>query len=474
MAHFLKKAFIPYHSNNFHPHLLRAHGLFTFALLFSISNYFVFPLLGLNVSRVAASSISTEELVADANQDRAQAGLSKLTLNTKLTAAANAKAQDMFAKQYWSHFGPSGETPWQFIKGAGYEYFYAGENLARNFTKGSDVHAAWMNSPTHRANIMNSNFKDIGLAIVEGKLEGEQTILVVQMFGAIDDIKPKTPLAQVQKTVTPSPKIVEQKAVEKQLTAPKIDEPTDGSFINQNKVTIKGTSKDGKSLKVYSNDILVGELPKQDAAFSINVELKEDVSRIYVKAKENTVDSPASNTVTVNRDLTPPDITGIDFVIRDEGESLFITTTLEEKLTAFRYQVGDLKGNFEANENKFSLTLVKNQIENPYLQVWLTDLAGNTSEGGIDLSPYLKNDENNVLGTVVAPVSPSQRETLLQKLSSMSVGEILDIGAITGLLLIIAVDAYLLYKKGIRRELGSYHPFNIAIIVLFVFSVAIF
>jgi hypothetical protein len=86
-------------------------------------------------------------------------------------------------EQHWDHFGPNGETPWQFIRAEGYNYVYAGENLAKGFQTAEGVHEAWMASPTHAANIMSGNYKDIGVAVVQGVLLGKQTTLVVQMFG---------------------------------------------------------------------------------------------------------------------------------------------------------------------------------------------------------------------------------------------------------------------------------------------------
>ncbi len=89
----------------------------------------------------------------------------------------------MFQHDYWAHFAPDGTSPWQFIKAAGYDYSYAGENLARGFTTSVDAMNAWMKSPTHKANILSPLYKDVGFAVKEGKLQGEDTILIVQEFG---------------------------------------------------------------------------------------------------------------------------------------------------------------------------------------------------------------------------------------------------------------------------------------------------
>jgi len=99
-----------------------------------------------------------------------------------LASAAHQKAEDMFRKNYWSHYAPDGTTPWDFILGSGYKYEYAGENLAKNFLFSQGVVDAWMNSPSHRENILRSEYSEVGLAVVNGVLNGEQTTLVVQTF----------------------------------------------------------------------------------------------------------------------------------------------------------------------------------------------------------------------------------------------------------------------------------------------------
>ena len=109
-------------------------------------------------------------------------------MNVQLSEAAARKAQDMFAKGYWVHNSPTGSTPWDFISGAGYKYVVAGENLAKNFSNSQSVVSAWKASPTHWANIIKPSYKEIGFAVVNGILNGEETTLVVQMFGTSTDL----------------------------------------------------------------------------------------------------------------------------------------------------------------------------------------------------------------------------------------------------------------------------------------------
>ncbi len=129
-----------------------------------------------------ATDISVAGLNAASNQQRANNGLAPYTLNGALNVAATNKAADMFADNYWAHTAPDGTTPWWFINNAGYSYSSAGENLAKNFMTSSGVVNGWMNSPGHRANVLNSGFVDVGYGVMNGILQGQEVTLVVAMY----------------------------------------------------------------------------------------------------------------------------------------------------------------------------------------------------------------------------------------------------------------------------------------------------
>jgi len=130
------------------------------------------------------ASISAGEMIKLANESRAEAGLPSLLVNKKLTEAAREKADDMFEFQYFDHDSPSGSTPWDFIRSAGYNYIYAGENLAIDFVTANGAHRALMESALHRENILNSNYTEIGIAAIEGMFDGNKSIIIVEEFGA--------------------------------------------------------------------------------------------------------------------------------------------------------------------------------------------------------------------------------------------------------------------------------------------------
>lgn len=132
----------------------------------------------------SAGNIDGWTLMSMANATRTERGVNQLAHNQALSAAAYLKAQDMLAKQYWSHYGPNGESPWQFMSQAGYYVGnYAGENLAEGYKTSIEVHNDWLNSPSHLANIVDPNFRSIGIAVIQGNFLGGSSVLVVQMFG---------------------------------------------------------------------------------------------------------------------------------------------------------------------------------------------------------------------------------------------------------------------------------------------------
>lgn len=176
--------FFPQESNNHKARVLHPSFLSLIVAAFLTSQFFLnyFALLYPRVLGYAAN-ISPEKLIEVTNVKRVENGLQPLKTNSVLNQAAQMKAGDMFALDYWAHNSPVGKTPWFFFQEAGYSYLYAGENLARDFNDYEAVVTAWMDSPTHRDNILNDHYQEIGIAVVNGTLDGIETTLVVQLFG---------------------------------------------------------------------------------------------------------------------------------------------------------------------------------------------------------------------------------------------------------------------------------------------------
>lgn len=184
-------------------HAFGLPGLFLFGLLiigsFVFSAYFLRTLVATN----QLAAVVTATLVDLTNGDRRAADIGTLTVSPVLVAAAQAKADDMAKNSYFAHTSPDGRNSWTWFRDAGYVFSYAGENLAVNFSDSDDVEKAWMKSPTHRANILNGKFTEIGIATAVGEYQGKKTTFVVQMFGT--PARAAAPRAPVAVTEPESP-----------------------------------------------------------------------------------------------------------------------------------------------------------------------------------------------------------------------------------------------------------------------------
>lgn len=177
-----------------------------------------------------ATNTTISGLVQETNVQRSGEGLAALSINSKLNQAAQAKAQDMATRNYWSHNTPEGNPPWVFFSAAGYEYKAAGENLAYGFDNSDTTVVAWMNSPGHRANIMNTTYTEVGFGIanVENYQDtGPQTI-VVAMYGTpqVASAAAAAPTAKPQSKPAPTPAPQQQAAEEPAAPAPTQEQPT--------------------------------------------------------------------------------------------------------------------------------------------------------------------------------------------------------------------------------------------------------
>lgn len=180
----IRHLLIPHHKNNHRSKLLHNSSLLVIVVILLFSSWVTIIVNSTNPQVLGISySISDQELLILVNEKRIENGLAPLKLNEKLSSAASSKASHMFQNNYWAHFAPDKTSPWKFILENGYDYIYAGENLAKGFVNSKDAVNAWMDSPTHRDNILSDQYEDVGFAIMEGTLQGEETVLIVELFG---------------------------------------------------------------------------------------------------------------------------------------------------------------------------------------------------------------------------------------------------------------------------------------------------
>lgn len=199
----IKKFLLPCSENDFKPGCLNDRFLFSYVVFLVVLKIFSLIYIFYLPQTPFFADISTAVLIEKTNEERTNLGLSPLQINEDLNLAARMKAQDMISNNYFSHYSPQGTSPWHWFQVAGYNYQHAGENLAIGFWDAHDTHQAWYDSATHRANMLDPRFRDVGIAVVEGDWNGSTTYVVVQLFGT------KPVLATVPEPVTPEPIIPE-------------------------------------------------------------------------------------------------------------------------------------------------------------------------------------------------------------------------------------------------------------------------
>jgi len=183
-----------------------------------------------------ATEMSRSGLLSATNVQRNSNGQASLTINDKLNAAAQAKANDMVARNYWSHNTPDGQEPWVFFDAQGYIYTKAGENLAYGFDNSNATIIGWMNSPTHKANLLDSAFTEVGFGFANSSdfvSSGEETIVVAEygrppVVAAAEIVAPSpaTVATKPKPATTATPKPAQEPVAEAQPIAPVIEQDT--------------------------------------------------------------------------------------------------------------------------------------------------------------------------------------------------------------------------------------------------------
>lgn len=133
---------------------------------------------------IGTSPFDSFEVIVETNTERIKQGLVPLTFNQKLGIVAGKKLADIFDHQYFAHVSPTGVSVEGLATTAGYSYAIIGENLALG--KWETVEAllgSWMASPSHRANVLKPEYREIGVAVGRGIYQGEDVWVVVETFG---------------------------------------------------------------------------------------------------------------------------------------------------------------------------------------------------------------------------------------------------------------------------------------------------
>lgn len=260
----IKNHFIPHKGNDYKPHFLRNESMLAiFLLIIVVELAFLAQIFIVFDKTKFLAAVLPGVLTSLTNDVRIDNNIGTLTPNPLLEKAAQMKADDMASRGYFAHNTPDGKTPWYFLEQVGYKYSYAGENLAVNFFESPDVSRAWMNSPSHRANIIKNEYTEIGIAVASGIYEGKNTVFVVQFFGtpAKTNAVPATTTSSTPSNAKP----ITQKApttvvkTKTQTTTPKTQntinpaKPTPTPILTQ--VLGEESTKQISSLTSYINEV---------------------------------------------------------------------------------------------------------------------------------------------------------------------------------------------------------------------------
>ena len=435
----MKELFIPTKKNHYKPYLLRKGLLVFYTIILVVVNTFSGAL---GISKISASDITTSTLISLTNQERSAAGLNTLNTNSKLTAAAKAKAQNMFEEQYWDHFGPNGETPWQFITAAGYNYVYAGENLAKGFRTSEGVVEAWMASPTHRDNILSKNYKDIGIAVVSGVLLGKETILVVQMFGNLTTEVYGSSTETEVKTTTP---VTKSPVIESgQIKAISITNPKVGDVLNDPTILINGEvegDKDDYTVEIYDLDSSLGEVDGEGGSWKYSSEdIWEDGSHELEANVKGT--SIVSEKISFTVDTSAPTVIRESVEVIKNENTYTVSFDTDESWKEITVVSGDQEISYPSTEAED--IVLENFIPGDSVVLSISDEAGNTSE--IDITEYFIEGDTD-------EYSNFSWALFMNKVKST---DGINIAVAGFLLVLLSIEIFVLWRKGkLGKNIGD-------------------
>lgn len=396
MKQHLKNYLVPGEHNDHTPHLIKPKAIASISLtLLALKIIFGFVVFLVPSLAFAATGITTEDLLECTNRNRIEKNLNELILNSELSKGAQTKLNDMETYDYWSHVNPStGVSPWFFFDNIDYPYVTAGENLAFSFKTSEGVCKGWMDSPTHRANILDPTFQEVGFAVrdVDLGLEGKG-ILIVQFFGSrLDFYEEMATRAEECNPVVPG--------------GPEILSPECG-YINENTPEIKATAEDAEKLHFRINEQdyegqVLEEGENRIVRLPEGYELPEGQNRIEAMLTEKNMDAAVT---TINVDTSSPlideETLSVDAYVEDNKYIFDLTVDIKDEnldRTFITYQneqnyYNQMDMLLVADDNYFAhFEFSPSQGEVFPITINATDKAQNATTLSVDLLP----DEENM------------------------------------------------------------------------------
>lgn len=364
----MKEFFLPTEKNNYQPRLLSRFALYAYLFVFLFVNVgftFVIP------AKVSAQ-INIDLIYDYHNQERAKRGLSTLSINTQLVESATSKAQAMLAANCWSHYCPNGKSPWDFFEEAGYDYIFAGENLAEGFLDTDKLMQAWMNSPTHRANIINENFSEIGIGYATGNYQNnENNIVIVVHFGSRITVETPDNLPQTGSDTS----------------VVKFTNPTDNKFLKSNTPEFYGTAPLNSTVMINVNGNFIGKTTSDGINFNYKLDtpLSDDSYQLYAEAYTSTntfIGTSRTLIFTIDTTIPVPDKALFDVTsVITKGDTRYITINYVDSSIHRLIEKISSTGSERTSSGNINLELPWDFVEiHPNLIFEIYDNAGNKAE----------------------------------------------------------------------------------------------
>ncbi len=382
----LKDMFIPHAGNDYKPGVLSIKRIIFYACSSLAIKAFIFTVIAAvpAVAWLSPDILQKESrrVIELTNQLRRQKGVPELKENAKLTEAARAKAQDMLAKQYFSHIGPDNKMLVDWLRTSKYSFSVAGENLAMGFESAEDVVNGWVQSPTHFANLIDSDYQEIGVGMTSGSWGGFESTLVVQFFAApakngtrknsstvrkqvdIRPIRPGLTGYKVSAEGTGKDGLAETRVSGSKISmsadllpasssSAVIIFPLDGALLTNSDVTYTIFAPNPGRLELYDNGVLIASQDKGDWNYAnISTNLPDGTHKISLVSAGSDNYSSTTATYTYTIDTTPPSIDGARsffWLEKPPGDSMLV-------LNCIAYADRDTRS-VDASWNNYSFSL---------------------------------------------------------------------------------------------------------------------
>jgi len=438
----LKNFFLPTPANNYRAYLLTNKALSLVVIALFSLNLFIG-----NITLTKAFALfDGQAVISSHNSERLKLGLPALKENNLLDLSAEAKGEAMLKSNCWSHYCPNGESPWDFFKQVGYVYSYAGENLAEGFNDLPGVMVAWMNSKSHRENILNPNFTQIGVAILIGDYQNiKNNVLVVVHFGT-----PENSFPDIAKSLQPP-------------NSPQVLTPAVNYFSNKTYPQVSGKynypvniSLDGKFLATVS---------PQAGLFSYTVSSKQE-NGIHQFSIADVNNKDKTTVVSFTIDTNPPLLNITQFTTHQSGNiyslNFFPNKSLASTVISINNNKFAGKDNVTSGVSSWTFTLPV-ELASKGFNIEAVDLAGNKAN--------LVLDSNTIPQILGDKTTSSLTTNFSSAVSSLNILQIISIGIISILIFLLLMDFLIVSKANydLKTSVRSRSHLHLpAFIILFI------